>query len=85
MLPEPSAPPHGAAELPRPVTTETRTVRLALIAVAMGFLGFFLLLPLVAVFFEALRGGIGGGGGGDWSPGSFGGSGGDWGGGGGRF
>lgn len=34
-------------------------VRLALIVVAMVFLGLFLMLPLVAVFAEALRGGIG--------------------------
>jgi len=44
---------------PRPVTTETRAVRFALIAAAIAFLAIFLLLPLVAVFFEALRGGLG--------------------------
>jgi sulfate/thiosulfate transport system permease protein len=53
--------PGGATALrpPRPVTTETKPVRIALIAAALAFLGVFLLLPLVAVFYEALRGGIG--------------------------
>ena len=44
------APPHP--------TTEPRAVRLAAIALALGFLAFFLALPLVAVFHEALRGGV---------------------------
>ena len=43
---------------PRPVTTEGRATRLVLIAVAVGFLALFLLLPLVAVFVEALRRGV---------------------------
>jgi sulfate transport system permease protein len=43
----------------REVTTETPAVRGVLIAVAVVFLGFFLLLPLVTVFYEAFRGGIG--------------------------
>jgi sulfate transport system permease protein len=42
-----------------PVTTERRGVRLAVTAVAITFLLFFLLLPLVAVLAEALRQGIG--------------------------
>ncbi|MDQ0474434.1 sulfate ABC transporter permease subunit CysW [Labrys wisconsinensis] len=41
------------------VTTETRWVRLALIGVAVAFLGLFLVLPLVSVFYEALRRGFG--------------------------
>lgn len=41
------------------VITEPVWVRLALIAVAMVFLGLFLMLPLFVVFAEALRGGIG--------------------------
>jgi sulfate transport system permease protein len=36
-------------------TTEPVWVRLTLTAVALGFLGLFVLLPLVAVFFEAFR------------------------------
>ncbi|WP_034410391.1 sulfate ABC transporter permease subunit CysW [Derxia gummosa] len=40
-------------------TTEPRWVRVLLIAAALGFLAFFLLLPLVAVFTEALRKGFG--------------------------
>jgi sulfate/thiosulfate transport system permease protein len=44
---------------PRPVTTESPAVRLALIGTALLFLAFFLVLPLVAVFVEALRGGCG--------------------------
>ncbi len=41
-----------------PATTERPGVRFALIAVATIFLGFFLLLPLVTVFVEALRAGL---------------------------
>jgi sulfate transport system permease protein len=50
-----------ALELParraavRPVTTEPAWVRRALIALALAFFGLFLLLPLLAVFVEALR------------------------------
>jgi len=40
-------------------TTEGRLTRVLLIGLAMVFLGFFLLLPLVAVFSEALKMGIG--------------------------
>ncbi|MDR7102861.1 sulfate ABC transporter permease subunit CysW [Croceicoccus sp. BE223] len=40
-------------------TAESRQARFALISVALTFLAFFLLLPLVAVFTEALRQGIG--------------------------
>jgi sulfate transport system permease protein len=51
------------AELPgsatRSVTTEGRGTRIALIAVALGFLALFLVLPLAAVFVEALRRGLG--------------------------
>ena len=35
-------------------TTEPRAVRMAAIALALAFLGFFLVIPLAAVFFEAL-------------------------------
>jgi sulfate transport system permease protein len=41
------------------VTTERRPVRFALIAVAVMFLMLFLLLPLLAVFLEAFRAGLG--------------------------
>ncbi len=51
------------AELPgsatRSVTTEGRGTRIALIAIALGFLALFLVLPLAAVFVEALRRGLG--------------------------
>ncbi|HVY19216.1 MAG TPA: sulfate ABC transporter permease subunit CysW [Bauldia sp.] len=40
-------------------TSERRATRVLLIAVAVVFLLFFLLLPLVTVFVEALRGGFG--------------------------
>jgi sulfate transport system permease protein len=43
---------------PRP-TTETPLVKWTLIAVALAFLALFLILPLVAVFVEALRKGVG--------------------------
>ena len=39
----------------RNVTTESAPVRLLLISITVGFLGLFLLLPLFAVFIEALR------------------------------
>jgi sulfate transport system permease protein len=47
-----------ATPLTRP-TTEARPVKALLIAVSLGFLGLFLAFPLLVVFFEALRGGIG--------------------------
>lgn len=47
-----AAPPPRARKEPLPV-------RLLLIGVALGFLLLFLVLPLIAVFIEALRGGIG--------------------------
>jgi sulfate transport system permease protein len=39
-------------------TTERNGVRITLIAIAVVFLAFFLLLPLVTVFVEAFRGGV---------------------------
>jgi len=42
----------------RGVTTESRPVKWLLIGIALAFLGFFLFLPLVAVFVEALRNGL---------------------------
>lgn len=42
-----------------PVTQEGPMVKGLLIAVAVAFLALFLLMPLVVVFFEALRGGVG--------------------------
>lgn len=39
-------------------TTEGRLTQLALVGVALTFLGFFVLLPLVAVFSEALKAGV---------------------------
>ena len=41
------------------VTTEARPVRLVMIGLAVAILGAFLLLPLAAVLFEALRSGLG--------------------------
>ena len=40
-------------------TTEARPMRLLIAALAVFWLGLFLLLPLVAVFVEALRDGVG--------------------------
>ena len=42
----------------RSVTTERRAVRITLVVVAVAFLVLFLLLPLFAVFTEALRAGL---------------------------
>ena len=44
---------------PRSATSESLPVRLWLIGVALAFLALFLALPLVAVFTEAFRGGLG--------------------------
>jgi sulfate transport system permease protein len=41
------------------VTAEPRGIRILLIAVSILFLTFFLLLPLVTVFYEALKAGLG--------------------------
>jgi len=41
----------------RPVTMERKRVRLGLILVSLAFLALFLVLPVVAVFVEAFRGG----------------------------
>jgi sulfate transport system permease protein len=40
-------------------TTEPRWVRCTLIGITLGFLGLFLVVPLVSVFYEALREGLG--------------------------
>jgi sulfate transport system permease protein len=42
----------------RAATSESRLARAGLIAIGLTFLLVFLLLPLLAIFFEALRGGI---------------------------
>ncbi|KHJ55763.1 sulfate ABC transporter permease subunit CysW [Aureimonas sp. OT7] len=42
----------------RGVTTESRPIKWLLVGIALAFLGFFLFLPLVAVFVEALRNGL---------------------------
>ncbi|KAA0972233.1 sulfate ABC transporter permease subunit CysW [Aureimonas fodinaquatilis] len=42
----------------RGVTTESRLMKYVLLFIALAFLGFFLFLPLVAVFVEAFRNGI---------------------------
>jgi sulfate/thiosulfate transport system permease protein len=49
-----------AEDRARSVATERRPVRIALILIAVAFLAVFLLLPLFAVFSEALRAGFGG-------------------------
>jgi sulfate transport system permease protein len=51
----------ASGALPRPdlATTERRSVRVLLIAIAVVFLLFFLLLPLITVFVEAFRYGVG--------------------------
>jgi sulfate transport system permease protein len=55
------APSFGSSLRPRPrrvlPLTESRGARIALIAVALGFLLLFLVLPLIVVFAEALRAG----------------------------
>jgi len=46
-----------AASQPAPIT-ETPVVRIVLISAALAFLAFFLVLPLIMVFVEALRNGL---------------------------
>lgn len=46
------------SKLPPPATGEPASLRVALIVVALAFFAFFLLLPLVLVFVEALRAGL---------------------------
>jgi sulfate transport system permease protein len=54
-----SAPALAAAPiLPADARTESPWVRVALIAVALAFLGLFVALPLIGVAFEALRRGV---------------------------
>lgn len=48
---------HGAGIPKRVRTTESPAVRWLLTALALGFMALFLVLPLAAVFVEALRGG----------------------------
>lgn len=43
----------------RPATMESRGVQVLLITIALGFLGLFLFLPLLAVFAQALQSGFG--------------------------
>ncbi len=50
---------HHTSELVRTATTESRFARYGLIAIALCFIGLFLLLPLAAVFTEAFRHGPG--------------------------
>ena len=45
----------GSLTAKRVVTTEARWVRYTLIGLALGFLLLFLVLPLAAVFAEALK------------------------------
>ncbi|WP_175675332.1 sulfate ABC transporter permease subunit CysW [Burkholderia ambifaria] len=58
VLNTPSAARARAAKQPDPVS-ESRVVRWLLTGIALAFLAFFLVVPLAAVFFEALRKGVG--------------------------
>jgi sulfate transport system permease protein len=53
----PALPPSRVkvAAPPRPATTEAAWVRWTLIALALGFMALFLFVPLVTVFYEALK------------------------------
>jgi sulfate/thiosulfate transport system permease protein len=52
-VPAVAAPATRAARNPRPVRTEPAPVRWAIITVALGFLGLFIVLPLITVFQQA--------------------------------
>jgi sulfate/thiosulfate transport system permease protein len=51
-------PPHATARTARPLS-EPLAAKIVIFTLALGFLGFFVLLPLAAVFAEAFRRGIG--------------------------
>jgi len=55
---EQAAPTAGAPHRWRPVTSEAPLTRVVLTGVVLAFLGLFLVLPLAAVFVEALRKGV---------------------------
>ena len=55
MLTKAASPPHAG----RPVLQDPAWVRWSLIALALGFLALFVVLPLLTVFVEALRRGLG--------------------------
>ncbi|MFZ1414643.1 MAG: sulfate ABC transporter permease subunit CysW [Defluviicoccus sp.] len=59
MAAETSGPSAGRAPAARSAIAEPAWVRRLLIAVGLAFIGIFLVLPLAAVFFEALSNGIG--------------------------
>ena len=59
MAAEATAPSTGRAPAARSAIGEPAWVRRLLIAVGLAFIGVFLVLPLAAVFVEALRNGIG--------------------------
>lgn len=52
------APPSAARERPRAARAEPARVQWLLVSACLAFLALFLLVPLVAVFAEALRGGV---------------------------
>ena len=57
-MPLGQARPHARTRKLRPVTAEPAAVRRLLIGIALAFMALFLVLPLVAVFVEALRLGV---------------------------
>src|SRR5260370_33028012 len=50
---------HSQGELKRPGTADPPAVRIALITIALIFVALFIFIPVIAVFTEALRKGIG--------------------------
>src|SRR5215207_9464467 len=58
MAEQAAAPATGAPHRWRPVTSEAPLTRVVLTGVVLAFLGLFLVLPLAAVFVEALRKGV---------------------------
>ncbi len=50
---------HGTSEMVRTATSESRLARYVLIGIALCFISLFVLMPLAAVFTEALRNGPG--------------------------
>lgn len=58
-VPVVAAPAEKTIQNPRPVRTEPTAVRWSIVAVALGFLGLFIVLPLIVVFQQAFAKGWG--------------------------
>ena len=58
-MPDPAAPPRRVSTARRAAAGDPLWLKIVLIAIACGFVGLFLVLPLAVVFTEAFRDGVG--------------------------